>query len=57
MKVKKVEGLKNKGARIPSWQKLGDQDSKSAKKAPHDQLKGGSAKKIGSKDNKDNMDY
>ena len=46
MKVKKVEGLKNKGMKNAPYNKLGNQDSESAKKAPHDQLKGGSAKKI-----------
>lgn len=43
-------GLKNKGMRNAPYDKLGNQDSESAKKAPHDQLKGGSAKKISKKD-------
>lgn len=47
MKLKKIKGgLKNKGMSNAQWDKLGNQDSESAKKAPHDQLKGGSAKKI-----------
>lgn len=49
MKVKKVkESLKNKGMRNAPYDKLGDQcgEAHSAKKAPHDQLKGGSHKKI-----------
>lgn len=46
MKVKKVEGLKNQGMKNAAWDKLGKQDNKSAEKAPHDQLSGGSAKKI-----------
>lgn len=52
MKVKKVkEGLKNKGMSNAKWDKLGDQhgEAQSAKKAPHDQLKGGSHKKISKK--------
>lgn len=52
MKVKKVkEGLKNQGMRNAKWDKLGDRagGAESAKKAPHDQLKGGSAKKISKK--------
>ena len=51
MKVKKIKGgLKNKGYANAKWDKLGNQDSESAKKAPHDQMKGGSAKKISKKD-------
>jgi hypothetical protein len=47
MKLKKVKGgLKNKGMSNAPFDKLGNQDSESAEKAPHDQLKGGSAKKI-----------
>lgn len=49
MKVKKVkDGLKNQGMKNAPWDKLGDQagQAESAKKAPHEQLKGGSAKKI-----------
>lgn len=49
-KLKKIPGgLKNKGMRNAQWDKLGNQDSESAKKAPADQLKGGSAKKISKK--------
>jgi hypothetical protein len=50
MKMKKIPGgLKNKGMKNAPWDKLKDQDSESAKKAPADQLKGGSAKKISKK--------
>jgi hypothetical protein len=49
-KVTKVEGLKSKGARIKPYEKMGDESSESAKKAPHDQLKGGAAKKIPKKE-------
>lgn len=55
MKVTKVkEGLKNQGMRNAPWDKLGDQsgECESAKKAPHEQLKGGSAKKISKSDKK-----
>lgn len=43
-------GLKNKGFKNAPWDKLGNQDSESAQKAPADQLKGGEAKKIQKKD-------
>jgi len=47
MKLKKVKGgLKNKGMSNAPWDKLGNQDSESAAKAPADQLKGAPAKKI-----------
>lgn len=54
MKVNKVkDGLKNQGMRNAKWDQLGDQsgEAESAKKAPSDQLKGGSHKKI-KKENK-----
>jgi hypothetical protein len=47
MKVKKIKGgLKNKGFKNAPWDKLAKQGNESAEKAPHDQLSGGSAKKI-----------
>lgn len=52
MKVTKVKNsLKNKGMKNAAWDKLGDQsgEAESAKKAPSDQLKGGSHKKISKK--------
>lgn len=49
--MKKIPGgIKNKGMSNAAWDKLGNQDSESAKKAPADQLKGGSAKKLPKKD-------
>jgi hypothetical protein len=51
MKMKKIPGgLKNKGMSNAPWDKMGNQDSESAKKAPADQLKGAPAKKISKKD-------
>lgn len=50
-KMKKIPGgIKNKGMKNAPWDKLGNQDSESAKKAPAEQLKGGAAKKISKKD-------
>ena len=47
MKVKKIKGgLKNKGMKNAPWDKLQKQSNESAEKAPHDQMNGGSAKKI-----------
>lgn len=50
MKVKKIPGgLKNKGMKNAQWDKLKECNNESAEKAPHDQMKGGSAKKISKK--------
>lgn len=50
MKLKKIKGgLKNKGMRNAPWDKLKGCENESAKKMPHDQMKGGSAKKISKK--------
>lgn len=46
-KVTKVKGgIKSQGMRNAKWDKLGKQENGSDKKAPHDQLSGGSAKKL-----------
>jgi len=51
MKVKRIKGgLKNKGMRNAPYDKLGKQENESAKKAPHEQLSGGSHKKISKKE-------
>ncbi len=47
MKVKRVKGgLKNQGMRNAKWDKLEKEANESCEKAPHDQMSGGSAKKI-----------
>lgn len=46
-KVKKVKGgLKNKGMRNAPWDKMQKPGNESAEKAPHDQMWGGSDKKV-----------
>ena len=45
-KVTKVPGLKTQGAKKPAWNKLGNEDSESAKMAPAEQMKGTEAKKL-----------
>lgn len=45
-KVTKVNGLKSKGMRIKPYDKMAKEENESVKKAPRDQLSGGTAKKI-----------
>lgn len=51
-KQRKIKGgLKNKGLRNAPWDKLNQEGAyDSAKKAPHDQLKGGAAKPLAKKE-------
>lgn len=39
-------GLKNQGMRNAEWDKMAKQANESAEKAPHEQMHGGSAKKV-----------
>lgn len=47
MKQRKVKGgLKSQGMRNAKWDKMQKSANESDQKAPHDQMEGGSAKKI-----------